>query len=481
MRGYDPSVRSYYPISLMLEDRRCIVVGGGSVAAGKVRALVACGARVTVVSPRCVASLGRMAQGGCIAIRHRAVRASDLRGAALVIAASDDRLVNASVGRWAQRLSIWVNVVDDPALCTAIAPAVVRRGLLTIAISTSGASPALAQRIRRELGRRYGREYEAYVRLLLEARARIQKVVPEPGRRRVLAHRLLGLGGVGEIRRGHVANLRQWMRALIQSHVTERGRPVRRGCAAGSGERRGVFGAPNQIPQGRAEPRRKPRKARGGRRSSSASYVDDEQRRTAPRIGSARRVAAAAGHLRRRASSAYRYCWYAVVVASWSWPAGACNAAPVGIRLGAPGIRIHTGLALASYAAFLLACVSAVVYLWQERKLKRKDPRLIQQSAPSLEALDRLNYMAVVVGFVFFTVGVGLGLRLAIGAWDRVWDAKLLSAGTTWVLYAVLVYVRATSTLRGRRVALLSVLGFLLVVFFFVGVTFVLPSRHAYF
>ncbi len=144
-------------------------------------------------------------------------------------------------------------------------------------------------------------------------------------------------------------------------------------------------------------------------------------------------------------------------------------------------IRIHTGLALASYAAFLLACISAVAYLWQERKLKRKDPRLIQQSAPSLEALDRLNYMAVVVGFVFFTVGVGLGLRLAIGTWDRLWDAKLLSAGTTWVLYAALVYVRATSTLRGRRVALLSVLGFLLVVFFFVGVTFVLPSRHAYF
>ena len=149
--------------------------------------------------------------------------------------------------------------------------------------------------------------------------------------------------------------------------------------------------------------------------------------------------------------------------------------------LGAPSIRVHTGLALASYAAFLLACVSAVAYLLQERKLKAKDPRLVQQLAPSLEALDRLNYMAVVVGFVLFTAGAGLGLRLAIRTWDGLWDVKLLSAGATWVLYAVLVWVRATSTLRGRRVALLSVLGFLLVVSLFVGVNFVLPSRHAYF
>ncbi len=241
MLGYNPSVRSYYPISLMLEDRRCVVAGGGSVAAGKVRALVACGARVTVISPRPAAALGRMAAEGRITIRYRAVRASDLRGAVLVIAATDDGLVNASVGRWARRLGVWVNVVDDPALCTVIAPAVVRRGLLTIAISTSGASPALAQRMRQELGRRYGREYEAYLRLLLEARTRVQKVVPEPGRRRMLAHRLLRLGGAGEVRRGHAVMLRQRMLALIQSHVVEHGRPVRQGRAAGSGGRRGVL------------------------------------------------------------------------------------------------------------------------------------------------------------------------------------------------------------------------------------------------
>ncbi len=143
-------------------------------------------------------------------------------------------------------------------------------------------------------------------------------------------------------------------------------------------------------------------------------------------------------------------------------------------------IRVHTGLALASYAAFLLACVSAVAYLWQERRLKAKDPRLVVETAPSLEALDRLNYWAVVAGFLLFTAGVALGMRLAIRTWDALWDPKFLVALATWGLYATLVYLRATSTLRGRRVALLSLLGFLLVVFLFIGVNFFLPSRHAY-
>lgn len=143
-------------------------------------------------------------------------------------------------------------------------------------------------------------------------------------------------------------------------------------------------------------------------------------------------------------------------------------------------IHLHTGLALASYAAFLLACVSAMAYLWQEHRLKTKDPRLVWQRSSSLEALDRLNYWSVVTGFLLFTCGIALGLRLATQAWPAIWDTKLLGAVIAWLLYATLVYLRATSTLRGRRVALLSVLGFLLVIFLFVGINFLLPSRHAY-
>ncbi len=218
-----PRRNLHYPVELVLAGRRCLIAGGGVVAARKARALLRCGARLLVVSPRCVAELERLAATGRITVRRRQFRADDLRGTALAIAATDDRAVNEAVSRHARRRGVWVNVVDAPALCTVIAPAVMRRGPLTIAVSTSGASPATAKRIRRELERRYGPEYAPYLRLLRAARAVIRSQVADRRRREALVARVLRSNLLTLIRRGQGAQARRRVMALVRRDVERAG------------------------------------------------------------------------------------------------------------------------------------------------------------------------------------------------------------------------------------------------------------------
>jgi precorrin-2 dehydrogenase/sirohydrochlorin ferrochelatase len=136
-----------------------------------------------------------------VTLRRRPFRSGDLAGVVLAIAATDDPSVNAAVSRQARRRGIWVNVVDAPEFCTAIAPAIVQRGALTIAISTGGASPAVASAIRRQLERRYGTAYAPYLELLRAARGRVQARVPDPKRRAAIMHRLQRLDLLRWLRR----------------------------------------------------------------------------------------------------------------------------------------------------------------------------------------------------------------------------------------------------------------------------------------
>jgi len=162
-----------YPIFANLTDKPCLVVGGGSVGERKVQDLRLAGARVTVVSPRVTPALAELAEAG--EIRHLAedFRPDHADGMALVMAATDDPEVNARVSAAAQARSIWVNVADAPELCTFIVPAQVRRGNLTLAISTGGASPALARKLREELQQHFGPEYVPYLALLQGIRERL--------------------------------------------------------------------------------------------------------------------------------------------------------------------------------------------------------------------------------------------------------------------------------------------------------------------
>lgn len=150
---------NYYPICLKIEGRPCLVVGGGKVASRKVEGLLAAGARVTVISPELSDGLARLRDEGAIVWQPRGYQVGDGEGYFLLMAATDDPAVQDLVQADAERLQSLVNVADVPEKCNFILPAVVKRGALSIAISTSGKSPALAKKLRRELTAWLGQEY----------------------------------------------------------------------------------------------------------------------------------------------------------------------------------------------------------------------------------------------------------------------------------------------------------------------------------
>ena len=168
----------FYIACLKLSGRRCLVVGGGEVALEKVEGLLACDGRVELVAPAAVAELEALAREGSIAWRAREYEPADLDGAFMVIAATDDSEVNIRVWDDAEARAMLVNVVDVPPLCNFILPAIVRTGPLAIAISTAGASPALAKRMKREIGELFGEPYARLAVILNDARGWAKSTLP---------------------------------------------------------------------------------------------------------------------------------------------------------------------------------------------------------------------------------------------------------------------------------------------------------------
>lgn len=160
-----------YPMFALIEDRACLVVGGGAVGARKVGDLLTAGARVTVVSRELTSELLKWSGQGKIQVIRGDFIPAHLDGMTLVVGATDDPQVNREVSAAAKNRGLFVNIVDAPELCTFIVPAQVRRGPLTIAVSTGGSSPALARRVRKELEERFGPEYGRFLRVLQAVRA----------------------------------------------------------------------------------------------------------------------------------------------------------------------------------------------------------------------------------------------------------------------------------------------------------------------
>ena len=175
MVAEERKITGYYPVSFKIRGIKCVVVGGGGVALRKVKALLECGAHLTVVSPKVSSEVLELAEGKAIRLIHRRYRTADLKNAAIVIAATDDRKVNRKVAGDAKKVRAWVNVVDDPEPSDFIVPSVVRRGDLTIAISTGGMSPALARKIRTRLEDSFGEEYALLVSLVEEVRSTLRR------------------------------------------------------------------------------------------------------------------------------------------------------------------------------------------------------------------------------------------------------------------------------------------------------------------
>lgn len=181
---------SLFPLFVKLDGRPCLVVGAGPVGEAKIASLLRAGANVRVVAPRATHTVRAWARAGRIFWEARGFDPADLEGAFLVVAATSSVDLHERVFREAKRRGVLCNVVDDPERCDFYYPAVVQRGALQIAISTGGLSPALAQRLRRELEQQFGPEYEAWVEQLGQARQELFTRVMDPERRRRLLHRL---------------------------------------------------------------------------------------------------------------------------------------------------------------------------------------------------------------------------------------------------------------------------------------------------
>jgi precorrin-2 dehydrogenase/sirohydrochlorin ferrochelatase len=181
----------YYPVHLDIKNRKCLIVGGGAVGTRKVNTLLECGARVTVVSPEPTPQLTRLASEGSITLEKRDYRSDDMTGMFLVIGATDDESLNHQVSKDAEQAHILCNIADRPEVCNFILPSIVHRGDLVITVSTSGKSPALAKRLRKQLETQFGQEYADFLLLMGAIRKKLLAQAHEPEAHKDLFHKLI--------------------------------------------------------------------------------------------------------------------------------------------------------------------------------------------------------------------------------------------------------------------------------------------------
>lgn len=191
-----------FPVNLNLHGRKCLVVGGGSVAERKVKSLLQCGAEIWIVSPEFTSELEKLAGQSEINLIHRGYDTEDLQNCFLVISAADDPAVNSRVADDCFARNIPVNVVDDPARCSFTVPSVLRRGSLCITVSTGGNSPLLARKIREEMEESFGPEYARFLELMGEIRGKVLKDIPDIRTRRRVFECLINSDILELIRKG---------------------------------------------------------------------------------------------------------------------------------------------------------------------------------------------------------------------------------------------------------------------------------------
>jgi precorrin-2 dehydrogenase len=181
----------YYPVHLDIQNRKVLVVGGGSVGTRKVKTLLDCGARVTVVSPEVSRQLRELAASGDIILAERSYQSEDLTGVFVVIGATDDETLNQQISSDADRLNTLCNIADRPEVCNFILPSIVQRDDLVITISTSGQSPALAKKLRKTLENQFGEEYGTLLQLMGAIRKKLLQQAHKPEAHKPLFEQLI--------------------------------------------------------------------------------------------------------------------------------------------------------------------------------------------------------------------------------------------------------------------------------------------------
>lgn len=207
----------YYPVFLNIQDKKCVVVGGGNVAWRKACSLKEAGAKVVVVSPDFCPELEKDA--GIERIRQK-YATGYLKGAALVVASTNDGEVNKKVYSDAIESGILVNVVDKPEFCSFIVPASVMRGDLCISISTGGASPALSRNIRECLERQFGEEYNEFTKLLSEMRRKTLSEIKDESVRRDILQRIAGLDMLEVVKEKGISEAKKKILSIISEKIS---------------------------------------------------------------------------------------------------------------------------------------------------------------------------------------------------------------------------------------------------------------------
>ena len=205
---------THYPVFLDLAGRLVVVVGGGTIAQGKIDGLLAAGAGVQIIAPALTPELDTLVREGRVGYSARPYAAGDLEGADLAISATNDRAVNAQVWQDATAAHIWVNVVDDPPHCTFIAPSVARRGDLSVAVSTGGKAPVLAVRVREQIEALLGDEHAQFLELAGRLRGPIAERYPNLAERKRLWYQIVDSDVLAALKRGDEAAARATIAAI---------------------------------------------------------------------------------------------------------------------------------------------------------------------------------------------------------------------------------------------------------------------------
>ena len=205
----------YYPIHLDIRGRRCLVVGGGSVATRKTETLLDCGANVTVIGLQASAKLQKLAQSDSISLKKRGYRTTDLQDIFLVIGATDDEALNQQLSHDAEKRNILCNIADRPQVCNFILPSIVHRGDLVITISTSGKSPALSKHLRKSLENQFGEEYDHFLQVMGSIRKKLLRQSHDPEAHKQLFNQLIDSGLIELIREGKKTKINQLLRQTL--------------------------------------------------------------------------------------------------------------------------------------------------------------------------------------------------------------------------------------------------------------------------
>jgi len=210
----------YYPVNLDVRHRDCLVVGGGSVAERKVRTLLECGAKITVITLDATEHLETLRADGHIELNFRGYQSSDLDGRFLVIGATDDEVMNQTISQDAASRGILCNIADRPEACTFVLPAIACRGDLVIAVSTSNKSPAVAKYIRQAMEKEFGPEYATLLNLMGAIRQRFMAEAKSPEEHKDLFGRLLNEGLVEMIREDRLEDIDAVLRKVLGKGYT---------------------------------------------------------------------------------------------------------------------------------------------------------------------------------------------------------------------------------------------------------------------